>query len=192
MSDLPGIWARTKAVPLITAQALPGYRDSFVLQCRVASPDGGKVTGAGSYPYAAVVEVRAVPEQHYAFVSWTENGRVLGIAPDLSIQLTADRTLTANFEPVEYEVVTRSSPEDGGSVEGAGPHRYGTEVILTAVPAEGYVFSCWMEDDAPLDDPAEYIFTVGGDRCLTACFTKIPEEGDDEAAAAIKGAEGKR
>lgn len=192
MSDLPGIWARTKAVPLVTAQALPGYRNCFVLQCRVAPPDGGKVTGAGSYPYAAAFKVRAVPEQHYAFVSWTENGRVIGNAPDLSIQLTADRTLTANFEPVEYEVAVSISPEEGGSAAGAGLYRYGSGAVLTAVPAEGYAFDCWMEDDLPLDESAKYTFTVGDHRSLTACFTKIPGEGDDEAAAAVKGVEGKR
>lgn len=174
-------------MPLITAQNLPGFRDFFELLCRVYPGNSGRAAGGGCYPYAAAVKVSAVPEQHYVFVNWTENGRILGTEPELSVQVTADCILTATFEPVQYEVAVRILPEEGGCVEGDGFYSYGAVAILAAVPAEGYAFSCWMENDSPLNEgtaEAEYAFVVEGSRALSACFKRISEadQPDEEGA----------
>lgn len=57
---------------------------------------------------------------------------------------------------------------DGGSVTGGGRYTHGSEVTLTATPAEGYDFTGWS--DGTQANP--YIFTATGNVELTASFTK--------------------
>lgn len=186
MGDLPGIWPKTRAMPLITVQNLEGYRSLFKLICRVDPERTGKVTGDGNYPYGNAVNISAEPEQHYAFVNWTENGNIIGTDPDISVQVTADRTLTANFKSVEYAIVAAVEPVNGGEVKGEGLYAYGTQVTLTADSGEGYTFTCWMENGLQLQETAEYTFTVKGNRNLVACFEKVSEEDEEDKEAGNK------
>ena len=61
---------------------------------------GGTVTGAGKHPYGSEVELTAVPDDNYHFVSWTDNNtdnpRTVVVT-----NYTAQNTYTAVFEPDE-------------------------------------------------------------------------------------------
>ncbi len=175
MSDLKTIWPKTRALPLVTAQNLPGYRTHFTITCRVSPEQGGEVTGGGEvqYRYGTEVKVSARPQTHYDFVNWTENGDILGTDPDLAVRVTADRILSANFKLREYTIT--ASAGDGGCVEGSGFYIYGSEVTLKAIPDEGYRFSGWTEYGAHVCDTAIYTFPVEGNRDLIACFEMISE-----------------
>lgn len=71
---------------------------------------------------------------------------------------------------VTYSIGATPSPAEGGSIEGAGIYEQGTEITLTATPAEGYTFVNWTEDGEVVSTSAEYSFMVTGDRNLVANF----------------------
>ena len=71
---------------------------------------------------------------------------------------------------VTYSIGATPSPAEGGSIEGAGIYEQGTEITLTATPAEGYFFVNWTEDGDEVSTSAEYDFMVTEDRNLVANF----------------------
>lgn len=179
MGDLSSIWPRTRALPLVAVQNLPGYRKQFTMSYRVNPEQGGwvavngEVKTEGVYPYDSKVQLSALPQEHYVFVNWTENGEILGTDPVLTIRATGDRILTANFRLKEYTVT--ASAGEGGSVEGGGAFTYGYEAALKAIPDPGYEFDCWLENGIPVCGEKEYRFRVEGDRHLEARFKMISQ-----------------
>lgn len=85
-------------------------------------------------------------------------------------------TLKAICESDEtYTVETYANPSRGGTVIGAatGLH-YGDVVTVEAIPAIGYRFVQWVDDD---EAPAIRTFAVTEDLALEAYFEEIsPEE----------------
>ena len=65
---------------------------------------------------------------------------------------------------------------ENGTVEGAGEYEHGTEVTLTATPADGYKFACWTsgEDTVSIENP--YTFTVTANVALVANFKEVETE----------------
>lgn len=69
----------------------------------VAAGSGGTTTPApGSYDYAinASVQVTAVPNANWAFTGWT--GDATGTANPLTVVMSTDKSLTANFQRIIY------------------------------------------------------------------------------------------
>ena len=65
-----------------------------------------------------------------------------------------------------------AQPAEGGSVSPAsGQYDFSQPVTLQATPAEGYVFTRWMEFDKVLSDSATYVYMPLGSADLTAVFT---------------------
>lgn len=82
-------------------------------------PEGGLVSGAGTYPAGSTVTLEAVANEGWVFDHWEENFQPTGTSPLLDLVLDADRSLTAVFAPVlavaydaqaEPAVVTLSWP----------------------------------------------------------------------------------
>ena len=59
---------------------------------------GGSLTGAGTYADNTPVTATATPNAGYSFVNWTEGGSVVSTSDTFQFTITADRTLTANFQ----------------------------------------------------------------------------------------------
>ena len=69
-------------------------------------------------------------------------------------------------------LAVKAQPAEGGSVSPAsGSFEFGQPVTLKATPAEGYVFTRWMEFDKLLSDTATCVYTPLGSADLTAVFT---------------------
>jgi len=60
---------------------------------------GGTASGGGSFKSNSVVNVSAVPIAGFKFVNWTEFGTPVSSNANYSFNLTADRSLVANFVP---------------------------------------------------------------------------------------------
>ena len=60
-------------------------------------PEGGEVTGSGSYESGTLCTVTAAPNGGYCFINWTEDGRVVSADANYSFIVTGDRLLTAHF-----------------------------------------------------------------------------------------------
>ena len=96
-------------------------------------PEGGTVSGGGSYVAGTQVNLRATANTNFQFVNWTLNGEEISTERNFTYtKKDADETLIAHFvynpkdpnEPTEPVKQTRldvvADPMDGGSVSGGG------------------------------------------------------------------------
>jgi hypothetical protein len=65
----------------------------------------------------------------------------------ISITMTSDKSITANFEVNTYDLLVNVQDSKSGSVqvEPSQPtYEHGTEVLVVAIPAQGYFFESWV------------------------------------------------
>jgi hypothetical protein len=65
------------------------------------------------------------------------------------------------------------APAVGGSVSGGGLFEAGSSAALTPTPANGYVFSQWIEGTTSLGTNQPLTLTVSSNRWITALFSKV-------------------
>ena len=143
-----------------------GYSDILKQQFTVSAyTDYGRVTGTGNYNYGEKVVLKAVPDEGYVFVCWsdgsTENPRRFTITEDINLEAFFED----DFDGRLYKV-TAIADEGNGYVEGGGLYAYADFATLTAVPNSGYVFSCWS--DGIISNPRQVL--VDEDIELVAYF----------------------
>jgi len=155
-----------------------GGGTTYTLTVTVSPTGGGTVTknpNKTSYTSGERVTLTATPASGYAFVNWTEGTNVLGTDATLSITMTSNRTITANFQQVQagqYTVTVLINPAGAGSVTknpNQTSYTAGTQVTLTATANTGYTFSSWS-GDATGTTPTTTI-TVTKNMTVTANFT---------------------
>ena len=139
-----------------------------------ASPlQGGTLSGQGAYSAGTQVHVTATPCVGYHFVNWTgdifladdpENPAFTLLMPQ------ADVSLTANFSINIYQIQAEASHPDHGHVQGAGLLSHGQQVSLQAIPATGYHFIRWTENDKEISRQPLLEFPAVAHRNLTAHF----------------------
>ncbi len=64
----------------------------------------GTVSGQDAYEHAQIATVRAIPNEGYSFVNWTEGGKIVSTKATYSFTVTGDRALVANFSDVYDEL----------------------------------------------------------------------------------------
>ena len=72
---------------------------AFTVTTSVSPVYGGSASGDGTFNSNAVVLVTATPNTGFTFVNWTEFGTPVSTSANYSFNLTADRSLVANFAP---------------------------------------------------------------------------------------------
>ena len=123
----------------VTVTAAP-VRYTLALSPNIAAR--GSVSGGGTFAGGASVTATATPKTGYYFTEWTENGTRVSASAEYSFALSADRTLTAHFEPVIYSITyvlnggSGVASSDGYTVESA-------RITLPEPAREGYVFRGW-------------------------------------------------
>ncbi|MBQ6508882.1 MAG: InlB B-repeat-containing protein [Flexilinea sp.] len=164
--------------------------DQYSIAAGVSPENSGTVIGGGTYFENTSAKVTAVPSTGYQFVNWTEAGKEVSTDAEYTFTVTKARNLVANFKPNNYTITAGVSPENSGTVTGAGTYDYGRSATLTATPAAGYRFVNWTEGGKEVSIDADYIFTVSGPRALTANFVKTHEisvEADPAAGGTVTG-----
>ena len=130
---------------------------------------GGSVSGSGTYDNGASVTVSASPAAGYRFVNWTEAGSPVSTSASFTFNISANRTLVANFIQT-YTVSATSNPLAGGSTTGSGTYDSGASATLTASPASGYRFVNWTDAGTPVSTNTSFTFSVTSNRALVANF----------------------
>ena len=83
----------------------------------------------------------------------------------------ADHTIRATFAPTSYLLTTQANPMAGGTVSAGGTYAPGSEVQLSATPAEGYAFVNWTEGETVVSESASFTYIMPArDVTLTAHF----------------------
>lgn len=134
---------------------------------------GGNTAGGGSFNSGSSVTVTATPSSGYQFVNWSEGGTAVSTSQSYTFDITANRTLVANFSLVSYTISTSSLPAAGGTTSGGGSYNYGESATVTATPLTGYRFVNWTAGGTAVSTNASYTFTVTANRTLVANFTTL-------------------
>ncbi len=148
----------------------------FEISVTAQPAEGGSVTGAGVYETGQTCTVTATTNTGYQFVNWTENGVEVSPDPSYSFLVQTYRNLVANFAVQTVNIVTQVQPAGSGSVAGSGTYNYGSHVLLTATPSDGFGFSNWTENGNVISTNRSISFTAVNDRSLVANFiAQLPE-----------------
>ena len=122
----------------------------------------GTVTGGGSYIYGTSVTLTATANAGYDFRGWTYNGSsIFSTNPTYTFTvLDQDYSFTAYFA-VAYKINISSEDESKGSVSGPSESCAGKSITISAIPALGYSFNFWYDDDLNVISESEnYTFVM--------------------------------
>jgi len=120
--------------------------NTYALTTNVNPSSGGTVSRSPdqtSYNYGTNVAVTATPNTGYMFTGWS--GDTSGTANPVTIPISKNKTLTANFQIV-YAVTVSST---GNGASGNGSYAPGATVTVTAGTApSGYRFTNWTTESS--------------------------------------------
>ena len=120
----------------------------------------GSLSGEGTYEEDSNVEISATSNTGYVFVRWQDGNT------------DNPRTITMPHEDIEYTacfgytVTGASSDNEKGSVSGSGNFVPGDNALLTASPANGYLFDKWDSNS----EANPLVITVSDNITRTATF----------------------
>ena len=107
--------------------------------------EGGVVTGKGTYRNGEVCTLTAVPFPEYAFLYWTENGKVVSTSNPFSFAVGFNRNIKAVFDEESYFplIYSYDDPMGWASVEGHidGQQATGDIVIPEKVNHFGTIYT---------------------------------------------------
>src|SRR5262249_3693595 len=119
------------------------------------------ITGQGSvlrnpdapfYPLNTTVDLTAVPQVGFRFTSWS--GAASGTSPTASVVMSANQTVTAQFDTANYTLsATASGPGSVGYNPVKATYRYPELVTLTATPGAHAHFVGWTGDTTAATNP---------------------------------------
>ena len=169
-----------RRLPLVISGVTPAGGGTVSL-----TPEGSPMTfgtdQARYYPLGTRVTTTAVPNEGYEFTEWTQrfsNGTIRSVSRSPAVMSQLDNynevyTLTANFSRL-YRLTTNVTPAGSGTVSvnnDRGSYAAGTQLTITATPAEGYVFTGWQGASTEAQ-PALQFTTADSAQTLTATFAR--------------------
>ncbi|MEK6276802.1 MAG: hypothetical protein AABM29_02160 [Actinomycetota bacterium] len=174
------------------------------LTVNLAGTGSGTVTGTGincpgdcteTYADGSNVVLTASPSLGSSFTNWTTCDNPSG--SQCTMNMTADKSVTANFNAEPNKTLTVSTAgTGGGTVTGTGincpgdcteSYAHGTLVSLSAAAGSGSAFNGWGVDCGGV---GACNLTMSANRNVSATFTLIPLGGGDTAAPRTKIVQG--
>ena len=122
-------------------------------------------------PYGTEYTVTASPNEGWEFVGWYEDGVLVSSELNYTFIVTTNRNLVAEFQRLNFIIQIQVNPTGAGQVEGAGTYPQDAEVMLHAIPHQGYNFENFTElltGDVIRENP--YVFIADRDRYMEANF----------------------
>ncbi len=138
---------------------------------------GGTATGGGTFSSGTSTTVTATPNAGYVFIKWTVGGAQVSTQSSYTFNVTANKTLIANFVVAGTQAVisTSASPVTYGTTSGGGNYLSGDTATVVAAASPYRKFSKWQEGGTTVSTLPSYTFTVGGNRTLVAKFIEAFE-----------------
>ncbi len=146
--------------------------DTYSITLSPNPAEGGSTNGAGEYNHGETANIVATSSEGYTFTNWTENNTIVSTQASFTIDVTADRNLTANFSTNAHTITLGAIPSNGGSVSGTGNYEHGETAAINAIPNTGYFFVNWTENGTIVSTQPNYSFTVTSSRILIANFSQ--------------------
>jgi uncharacterized protein (TIGR02145 family)/uncharacterized repeat protein (TIGR02543 family) len=133
---------------------------------------------ANTYQNGTEVVLTATPAAGFRFAGWSDTS-MLQVTP-LTITMTRDINITANFEPIpdnpdsRFSLNVTPTPSSGGTVSrdlDSADYAPGTEVTVTAMPNPGFIFQGWT--GALTSSDSTVTITMNSNQTLIAHFAQI-------------------
>ena len=148
------------------------------LSCNEAQ---GTVTGGGDIAVGANAKVEAVAKPGFEFVAWLNGTDTVSTEATYTFPVSENIALTAVFEAKDNVTITLAvNDANMGSITlpegiqmGENSVIYGTELVLTAVPAEGATFVGWFSGDLQYSKDAQITLSGKESISLTAKFVNV-------------------
>ena len=121
-----------------------------------------------NYNYGTSVQLTATPNAGYTFTSWS--GDATGSANPLSLTMTANKNITANFTAL-YSLNTTAVNGSVAKSPNQTTYLSGTSVQITATPSAGYLFSSWSGDATGTTNPLSV--SMNANKNITANFIAV-------------------
>ena len=120
-----------------------------------------------TYTHGQIVDLTASGEPGWTFAGW---GGACSGNGDCQVTMDANKAVTGAFTQDEYvlDITTIGSGTVTPNI--LGPYRYSDEVVLTAVPASGWVVSEWSVEGCSGNT---CMVTIYGDQSVIVTFTQI-------------------
>lgn len=115
--------------------------------------------------------LNATAADGYRFDQWQVDGKAVARTEKLDYVVSGAATLRAVFLPIDCNVVIDCDSEYG-SITGftSGIYTWGDELLLSALPVEGYALSHWLCDGEVFSEEAAIRVSVDGSHTYTAVF----------------------
>ena len=152
----------------IVANFVQGY----TLAVTASPPNGGNVSGGGTFLAGSTNIVTATANGSYLFTNWTVSNIVVSISSNYIVILTNNETIVANFLPLNTIAVS-ASPTNGGIVSGGGTFVSGTTNMVTAAANGNYAFIDWTSNGVVVSSSNDYAFTLNSNVALVAHFLPL-------------------
>lgn len=159
--------------------------NSYEVSVEAQPEEGGTVAGTGIYDYGTTVTGSAIPNEHYEFVNWTEDGVMVSNSAEYTFTLNRSRHLVANFAHESFTVSATVLPANAGVIEGLGNYVYGQTATLTAHSNANYEFLEWTENGAFVSNQTSLSFLVTQNRVFNAYFTYYDGMEEKESAVSV-------
>ena len=137
--------------------------------------EGGVTIGSGTYDYSTVVAINAYPaDERWHFDYWTGEGIADPHSASTTVLIDADKTVTAHFEKIQYELTVMVDPAEGGVTTGSGTYDYSTVVAINAYPAdERWYFDHWTGEGIADPHSASTTALIDADKTVSAMFNSV-------------------
>jgi len=128
-----------------------------------------------TYEHGTVVRLTAKPDSGWVFAEWS--GAISDTANSVEVNVEEEISVIATFEKQRHSLETNT--DGSGSVNRVlisgdrGPEGYthGSEIELTASPAENWIFSHWQGSLSGTQSPGTLV--IDEDEAVTAIFSEL-------------------
>ena len=170
ISDQPNVKFRIDDNKVLIANFA---HELYSINTTAAPSEAGYVSGSGTFYYDQAANLTPVANPGWEFLNWTENGTEISSDSILSINVTENKNLIANFNLVNYTINCSAEPSEAGYVSGSGTFYYDQTANLTPVANPGWEFFCWTENGDTISTLSEYNFNVKDNRNIIANFRLV-------------------
>ena len=153
-----------------------GFVDVDYCVISTSVPIGGSVSGAGVYLPGDTVNLVAVPDKGFKFISWELGGTIVSTSEKYTFTASKNANFVVSFEALpDNTVEIAATASAGGSVSGAGTYQRGKTVSLIATPDKGFRFVNWTSKNLIISTNAKFHFIANSDVDYTANFEPVPD-----------------
>jgi hypothetical protein len=159
--------------------AVANWKTQYYLTVRTDPPAITTIPGEGWYDQSQSVQLIAPTVSGYTFNYWDVDGVSQGTGvTTITVVMNAPHTATAHYTPQVTTYKLKIETTTGGTTDPApGTYTYavGTQVQVTAIPSNGYVFDHWELNGTNVGTTTTYTVTMNANYVLKAFFKAAPK-----------------